>query len=260
MHAAFVVLESVAGCFIARSFFDNVIGLEKIVQARTAELDARNRDMRLVLDHVAQGFLTLDRERRSFGGALAHVFEQLVFAYERGDGETLFDVFERVVPGVRRAVAGSWDEVTAGIMPLALTLEQMPRVLEVDARQHTVEYMPIGEGDSPERFLVVVTDVTAEVNRERAERDRRESMELFERLLADRTAVDTFFEEGAALTAAITSARPAHLPVLQRMLHTLKGNSAIFGLQGPLVALPRSRNVDGRRKEGPSARDARAVS
>ena len=35
VHAAFVVLESVAGCFIARSFFDNVIGLEKIVQLRT---------------------------------------------------------------------------------------------------------------------------------------------------------------------------------------------------------------------------------
>jgi hypothetical protein len=44
VHAAFAVLESIATCFIARSFFDNVIGLEKIVQARTAELDERNRD------------------------------------------------------------------------------------------------------------------------------------------------------------------------------------------------------------------------
>jgi len=61
VHAAFVVLESVATCYIARSFFDNVIGLEKIVQARTAELDARNRDVRLVLDNVDQGFLTIDR-------------------------------------------------------------------------------------------------------------------------------------------------------------------------------------------------------
>lgn len=36
IHAAFVVLEAIATCFIARSFFDNVIGLERIVQARTA--------------------------------------------------------------------------------------------------------------------------------------------------------------------------------------------------------------------------------
>jgi hypothetical protein len=52
VHAAFVVLESVATVYIARSFFDNVIGLEKIVHQRTAEIDARNRDMRLVLDNV----------------------------------------------------------------------------------------------------------------------------------------------------------------------------------------------------------------
>ena len=61
VHAAFVVLESVATCYIARNFFDNVIGLERIVQARTAETNARNRDMRLLLDNVGQGFLTVDR-------------------------------------------------------------------------------------------------------------------------------------------------------------------------------------------------------
>ena len=61
IHALFVVLEAIATCFIARSFFDNVIGLEHIVQARTTELDTRNRDMRMLLDNVQQGFLTIDR-------------------------------------------------------------------------------------------------------------------------------------------------------------------------------------------------------
>jgi hypothetical protein len=32
VHAAFVVLEATATCFIARSFFENVIGLEKIIE------------------------------------------------------------------------------------------------------------------------------------------------------------------------------------------------------------------------------------
>ena len=52
-----VVLESIAACFVARSFFDNVIGLERIVEGRTAELDARNRDMRLVLANHTEGLL-----------------------------------------------------------------------------------------------------------------------------------------------------------------------------------------------------------
>lgn len=52
VHALFVGLEAVAACFTARTFFDNVIGLERIVRTRTAALDSKNRDMRLLLDSV----------------------------------------------------------------------------------------------------------------------------------------------------------------------------------------------------------------
>ncbi len=38
VHAGFVALETIAACFVARSFFDNVMGLEQIIVARTAEL------------------------------------------------------------------------------------------------------------------------------------------------------------------------------------------------------------------------------
>jgi hypothetical protein len=57
VHAAFVVADSVAACFVARSFFDNVIGLDRMVGA----LDGRNADLRLVLENVGQGFVTIDR-------------------------------------------------------------------------------------------------------------------------------------------------------------------------------------------------------
>jgi len=228
VHSAFVVLEAVAGCYIARSFFDNVIGLEKIVQARVAELDARNRDMRLVLDHVAQGLLTLDR-RAIPAAERSLVFDHLFPPSEKAK-ETVFDLFEHASPEFAERSRVAWEEVTSAVMPLALTLDQMPGALLVADREHTVSYTAIGAGDSPERFLVVVTDVSAEASRARADRDRLETMELFERLLADRAAVETFFEEGSAMADAIGGAQSKDLPALQRMLHTLKGNSAVFGL------------------------------
>ena len=230
VHAIFVVLESVAGCFIARSFFDNVIGLEKIVQARTAELDVRNRDMRLVLDHVAQGLVTVDR-RGVRSAERSRAFDAWLPSSNRAD-ETVFDLFEQISPSFAQRSRVGWEEVTAGLMPLALTLEQMPNRVAAAERQLRVEYSPIGESDAPERFLLVVTDVSAEVSRALAERDGRETLELFERLLADRSAVEAFFEEGSALVEAIGSDRPSDLAAFQRMLHTLKGNSAIFGLMG----------------------------
>jgi two-component system chemotaxis sensor kinase CheA len=106
----------------------------------------------------------------------------------------------------------------------------MPRELSVGDNHLRVAYVPIVEGESRDRFLVVVTDITAEVSRERAERDRRETMELFERLLSDRSAVRDFFEEGSALVNSVTGGKASDLAVVKRMLHTLKGNSAIFGL------------------------------
>jgi two-component system chemotaxis sensor kinase CheA len=227
VHAAFVVLVSTAACFIARSFFDNVIGLEKIVQARTLALDDRNRDMRLVLDNVSQGFVTIDRNAVASAersGALDRWFPPT------GHEASLFDLFVRGDKDFAARSRLGWAEVTEAVMPLSLTLEQMPSNLVVDDTHYRVAYLPIGEGEEPERFLVVVTDITDEVKRGNAENERREAVELFERLLVDRGVVSDFFEEGASLVEAITNGKTTDLERLKRMLHTLKGNSAIFRL------------------------------
>src|SRR6185295_15090654 len=64
VHAGFVVLETLAACYISREFFDNVIGLEKIVEARTATIREKQRDMRLILDNVETGLVTVDLDGR----------------------------------------------------------------------------------------------------------------------------------------------------------------------------------------------------
>jgi two-component system chemotaxis sensor kinase CheA len=229
VHVAFVALESVAACFIARSFFDNVIGLEKIVRTRTAELDARSREMLLVLDNVAQGLATIARSGVP-STERSRMLDTWFGAAARGT-ETIFDVFARHDAGFAERSRVAWEEVVAGVMPLALTLEQMPAHLEVGAFHYRVVYLPIGEAEAPEDFLVVVTDVTAEVRRERAELDQREALCLFERMLSDRTAVNDFIEEGATLVRALAAGGATDLVTLKRMVHTLKGNSAIFGLR-----------------------------
>jgi hypothetical protein len=193
VHAAFVVLVSTAACFIARSFFDNVIGLEKIVEARTRALDLRNRDMRLVLDNVTQGFVTIDR-----GGVLSVERSAILDRWfgEAQPGQTLFDLFTRGDKDFAARSRSGWGEVVAAIMPLFLMLEQMPSDLVIGDTHYRVTYLPIGEGEEPERFLVVVTDVTDEVKRRSAECERREAVELFERLRSDRGVVNDFFRGG----------------------------------------------------------------
>lgn len=227
VHAAFVVLESVAACFISRSFFDNVIRLERIVLARTQELDSKNRDMRLLLDNVQQGFLTIDsagrmaRERsavvaRWFGNPAAEA--------------TWFDFLATCAPNFAEYAEASWMQVVDGMMPLDVALEQMPAKLSYKGSHYRFEYRPIGTTAPHEHYLVIVTDVTTEVERERSEVERREAMVLFERVLVDRSGLESFFEEGKAVMAALGTATASDAASVKRNVHTLKGNAGLFGL------------------------------
>ncbi|MEL6349182.1 MAG: hypothetical protein AAFV53_39125, partial [Myxococcota bacterium] len=64
VHAAFVGFASAAAVYFARTYLDNVVALEAIIEERTAALNGRNEDMKLLLNSVDQGFFTLDRAAR----------------------------------------------------------------------------------------------------------------------------------------------------------------------------------------------------
>jgi len=228
IHAAFVVGESIATCFIARSFFDNVIGLERIVQARTAALDARNQDMRLVLDNVNQGFLTIDRH-----GVLSPERSAIVDRWfgPAAPGISFVDYISQKSPEFSGKFAMAWSEVVEGIMPLELTLDQLPKRIQVGDQFFLVEVSSIGGLDPLERALIVLSDETSAVERRRVESDQRDVMAIMERVGKDKAAVLEFFEEAHRLLAVVVDESNMDLSELKRAIHTLKGNAGIFGVQ-----------------------------
>jgi two-component system, chemotaxis family, sensor kinase CheA len=229
LHAGFVVVESVASCFIARSFFDNVIGLEKVVAARTEALDARNQDMRLVLDNVKQGFATIDP-----AGILSSERSAAFDAWfgPVAEGSTLFAVVAQKSPEFAARSRFAWEQVADGFLPIELSLDQMPRLLSLGEVEWSFEYRPIGGTDAPTGFLVVATDVSEVRLHARADREHREGLTLFERILSDRSGLTSFFEASSQQVKAITgTSLDGDLATYKRALHTLKGNSAIFGLE-----------------------------
>jgi two-component system chemotaxis sensor kinase CheA len=227
VHAVFVVLESVAAIFVARSFFDNVIGLEKIVAARTSELDQRTRDMAMVLENVGQGFVTISADGVMSAERSAILGKWLGEPPASGR-------FVDYVAGVDAGFAASLElglaEVFEAVMPLELTLAQLPRRIAAEPYHLELEYRAIGDGAMPESILVVVSDITVELERERAESERRELMAMFERISTDRNGFIDFCDEADDLVARIQGddGSGADLP---RQIHTLKGNAAIFGVE-----------------------------
>ncbi|HEX5656690.1 MAG TPA: ATP-binding protein [Polyangiales bacterium] len=227
VHAGFVVLESVATCFIARVFFDNVIGLEKIVEARTAQLDARNQDMRLVLDHVQQGLLTVDRDLR-MSNESSRVIESWLGVPEAGQSFPTY--LEARAPRVAHAFTMGWEQVLADMLPLELALEQLPRSFQIEARHFRMEYTPILHGAQLVQLLIVISDMTAEVEREKLELEQRDVMRILARVAADKAGVLEFFVEAAEQVATVVESR-GDMRLQKRVVHTLKGNAMIFGVQ-----------------------------
>lgn len=226
VHALFVVLESVAACFVARAFFDNVIGLEKIVETRTRALDARNAEFRLILDHADQGFLLLDAEGRVGSERSSRADEWL---RSPAGGTPFADVLGAIDPRAASWFSLGWSQLQDDFLPEELVLAQLPQRLDVASRALALGYRVVrGDGGRIERVMVVVTDRSAEVARERAELEQQELLSLFGHFQRDRTGVRTFFSEGDAIVSRLTAAELPRVNAL-REIHTLKGNASLFG-------------------------------
>jgi signal transduction histidine kinase len=194
--------------------------------AAQAELSERNRAMRMVFDNVAQGFITvaldgvMDRERSAivetwFGAA--------------APGATLPGYLTSIAPEYSERLDQGLEQLRDDLLPLELLLGQLPTGFSAGGRTFDVDYTPILENGRVQRLLVIVNDVTEHVARERVENEQRELVGLFQRISTDRSGVEDFLTEAAGLVAAI---RSENEPVTQRrLLHTLKGNCAVYGLE-----------------------------
>jgi two-component system chemotaxis sensor kinase CheA len=204
---------------------DYAKNLEQKVEDRTRELDERNRGMRLVLDNVAQGFITIDLNANMASERSAIVDRW--FGAPPSDSK-LTSYLMRHSPKFVEQLEMGLGELRDGIMPVELLLYQLPTRFSTGENTFEAVYSPIGNPEAPDRLLVILSDVTAAVARERAEQEQRELIALFQRIANDRAGVEEFLIEAAHLVGAL---RDEQDPIIQqRLVHTLKGNCAMYGL------------------------------
>jgi HPt (histidine-containing phosphotransfer) domain-containing protein/two-component sensor histidine kinase len=80
-------------------------------------------------------------------------------------------------------------------------------------------------------MLVVIRDVTERIELERTEQIQREMTVVCKHVLTDRAAFDGFFSEATRLVESIEEDDGLDDATLRRNIHTLKGNSSVFGLE-----------------------------
>jgi signal transduction histidine kinase/HPt (histidine-containing phosphotransfer) domain-containing protein len=198
-------------------------GLETKVQERTQALSGRNRDMRLVLDNVDQGLVTISPE-----GVLTQERSAIV---DRWFGayapETRFtDYMSRIDPLYAETFALAYEALWEDVLPRALCLEQLPRRLRHGDEHFQCTYFPLGQGGL-EGMLVVIDDITDQLRAAGQEAERKEMLALFEACAKDRIGFLAFVDETNDL---LTRVRTADLATQKRLVHTIKGNASLVGL------------------------------
>ena len=229
VHASFVALETFAACFIARNFFDNVIGLEKKVEARTAQLEERNREKSAVLSSIEQGIVRLDEHGRL---QPEHSPAIVSFFGEFEAGETFADYLSRSCVTTAQWFSMNWDSIEDGFLPIELALDQLPKEARIKERNYLLSYRPeFDEEGELESLLIVVTDNTSQVAQERAESQQRELLTMLEHAIQDPRGFLSFHSEATSLLGKISGrVGGAGTAEEKRALHTMKGNAAAFGL------------------------------
>jgi two-component system chemotaxis sensor kinase CheA len=144
---------------------------------------------------------------------------------------TFADYLERRLPQVAADFRFCWREVVAGDMLLELTLDQMPRGFVIDGRHYQVSYTPILKANQLQKVLLVISDVTAGVEREILELQQREVVNVYERAARDRQGFLEFVSETDAQIAAIEHGNIEDPAILKRIIHTLKGNTLLFDVR-----------------------------
>jgi two-component system chemotaxis sensor kinase CheA len=201
--------------------------LEHRVEERTRELGERNRDMRLVLDNVNQGFLTMSRE-----GILAEERSAIVTRWfgPSSPNQQFASYIGQRSPAFAEAFELGYEALLEGVLPLELCLAQLPSRLHDRERELEFSYHAIWEERGLKGLLIVVNDITEQVMHARQEADRAELLAMVQGFMRDRSGFLAFFDEASHLLDTYGDS-DGDIATRKRVLHTLKGNAALSGFR-----------------------------
>lgn len=199
---------------------------ESIKDRMRATLAAANSELRLILDNTGQGFLTIARDGSVAGERSAIIDEWLG---PPPPGATLASLVSAVDAHAGFALELCWMQIAEELLPLEVAMMQLPSRLRRGEQSLELAYRPIVRQGRLARMLVVISDISAEVARERAERAEAELLALVKRLMSDRAGSRDFFEESREQCARLLDPATDERAVM-RDVHTLKGNCGLFGL------------------------------
>ena len=197
-----------------------------ITDRKCAELalTALTERQRKILDSMSDGLVVTDLH-----GRLAPVHSAAVERWFGAIpvGASVSDTLCTDDPRAQSGYALGFEQLAAEILPYELLADQLPRQLKHGERHYELSHQPILHDGVLRELLITVSDVTVRMQQETTEKRLRELPAIIGNLMRDRAGFTTFVDEVAQLLTGLAGASG---PVEQkRLVHTLKGNTSIYG-------------------------------
>ncbi|HYH03040.1 MAG TPA: Hpt domain-containing protein, partial [Bacillota bacterium] len=231
--------------------------LEQEVRQRTAELTVVNREMRDIMNHIGLGIITLDRQLKInpqysrfvqdiFGDQILVDAEFVRLIYPRPEQAEDYETLGLWLQLLFEHQGMTWEELRS-IQPV----EEVQVGLETESpKSIRLKFVPIeedtlvpGQPGKLQKVMVIMEDITKTRNLERKieekEQEKKDSIEQIVGIIKiDKELFRLFIlesnDELAELELGLmhfnTDPNPDTLAELFRMVHTIKGNAANFGL------------------------------
>lgn len=188
----------------------------------------RQQATSLILDNIPQILLVLDATGKIISERSAVSDEWLG---PIPPSMSFLDYVGRHSPQFASSLRAGLAQLAEDVIPAEVTLAQLPPRLKVNKRVLSCTYKSIGlGGDKRQGLLVTLTDITGQLQRETAEAAPRDLLGILELVRKDRAGVVNFLQEGSLIVEEIIALQASNPTVTNRLIHTLKGNAAQFGL------------------------------
>jgi len=199
--------------------------LQRHSERLASEVAARTHDLNVVHDNVVAGFLAIGADLRVRPGYTRSCRELIQGTI--AEGVALGDLFAltgRARLGLEAAVIQVFEDVLPDEVAVEVVARRLPGR---DARQLHLDARTVREDGRIVAVLLTITDVSALV----AAENENQHYRVLISVLRQRDAFCTFLQDVAVQLAEARAALPGEVAAVRRVVHTIKGNAACFGLQ-----------------------------
>ncbi len=193
--------------------------LEATVAERTASLQ-------MILDNTGEGVLSVDLDGKLLPERSAVVTR---WCGRAAPHATLWEYLGADDPQFANKLEIAFMQIAEQIFPFEVAAAQAPAQFQLHGRTFALGFREVQEGGQTRKVLVIIRDITQQLEAERVERESRELHKLIGNLLKDRPGFQQHLAECANLIASLED--NTDTIAVKRILHTIKGTTAILGFQ-----------------------------